>query len=462
MKYSIVLKKNTVGDFRLDSEVYLPIYFEIEEKLKQKNCTTLENERSLFSKGIFDIRAECYMENGGVPFIRINNLGDTLLNDNEIIHIPHSQNNLNKKTHLVRNDLILSKTAYPAACLVDISSCNTSQDTIAIKLKKHAKIKPHFVAIFLNSRYGYFQMQRWFTGNIQMHLNLTDSKQIKIPILDESFQSLLVNVLETAIKYKYSARNSYLRAEQILLSELGLFNWKPDHQLSFVKNFSDTKSADRIDAEHFKPMYEQIHKRIKNYKLGYKPLCDILKIKDKNFIPKPDLTYKYIELANISTNGNVNGFTHATGKELPSRARRKVNAGDVIVSSIEGSLSSIALITADLDGALCSTGFFVVKSDQINSETLLILLKSQFGQLQLKKGCSGSILTAISKDEFKRILLPEISSAVQEEIRSKISEMYAAKLSLKRLIDISKRAVEMAIEKNEEAAMEWINKHLEG
>lgn len=141
--------------------------------------------------------------------------------------------------------------------------------------------------------------------------------------------------------------------------------------------------------------------KVKSYKNGYKPLGEIIRIKDKNFTPKDETAYKYIELANISANGNINGFIEARGKELPTRARCRVNSGDVIVSSIEGALSSIALVTDDLDNALCSTGFFVIDSDKINSETLLVLLKSSVGQLQLKKGCSGTILTAIGNEEFK-------------------------------------------------------------
>jgi len=104
------------------------------------------------------------------------------------------------------------------------------------------------------------------------------------------------------------------------------------------------------------------------------------------------------------------------GEDLPSRARRKVAAGDVIVSSIEGSLESIALITEEYDNALCSTGFYVVQSDVLNSKVLLVLLKSIVGQLQLKKGCSGTILTAINKEEFSRIAIPKIEAEKQVEI----------------------------------------------
>ena len=99
--------------------------------------------------------------------------------------------------------------------------------------------------------------------------------------------------------------------------------------------------------------------------------------------------------------------------DLPTRARRKVKRGQAIVSSIEGSLQSCALITDEYDNALCSTGFYVVDSAKINPETLLVLFKSEPMQALMKQRCSGTILTAISKDEFLSMPLPLIADDVQ-------------------------------------------------
>ena len=77
--------------------------------------------------------------------------------------------------------------------------------------------------------------------------------------------------------------------------------------------------------------------------------------------------------------------------------------------------------------------------------------------MQLKKGCKGTILTAISKDELSKIVLPKIDSETQNKIKEKIAEMYETKKLSKSLLEIAKRGVEMAIEKNEEEAGKWIN-----
>ena len=144
------------------------------------------------------------------------------------------------------------------------------------------------------------------------------------------------------------------------------------------------------------------------------------------------------------------------GEDLPTRARRKVAAGDVIVSSIEGSLESIALITEEYDNALCSTGFHVIQSEVLNSKVLLVLLKSIVGQLQLKKGCSGTILTAINKEEFSKIAVPEIKEEKQAEIEQKVIESSNLRKQAKDLLEHAKRAIEIAIEQDEQTAINWL------
>jgi restriction endonuclease S subunit len=169
-----------------------------------------------------------------------------------------------------------------------------------------------------------------------------------------------------------------------------------------------------------------------------------------------DIEYKYIELSNIAGNGEITGCTTGYGGELPSRARRKVKTGDIIVSSIEGSLSSIALVGEEYNQALCSTGFYVIHSEYFNSDALLVLMKSVVGQMLLKKGCNGTILTAINKDEFLNITLPKLKDKIQIKIQSKVTESFNLRKQSKHLLESAKKAVEMAIEQDEPTAIKWL------
>ena len=316
------------------------------------------------------------------------------------------------------------------------------------------------LAIYLNGKIGRAQIEKNLMISNQSNFSPAKFREIQIPVLSPVLQSSIEKLVYDAFVLQESANVIYAKTEQTLLSELGLLNWKPKHRLSFVKRFSDTKSAGRIDAEYFQPMHKDLVEQLKKYTKGHKTLGEVATIQDQNFQPEDDVMYKYVELANISTNGNMSGYTETQGKNLPSRARRKINAGDVIVSSIEGALSSIALILNDMDNALCSTGFLVINSNALNSETLLVMLKSVVGQLQLKKGCSGTILTAIGDDEFRKVILPNIPNKIQDLIKQKITEMYTAKARSNRLLEITKRGVELAIEEDEARARKWIDAEL--
>lgn len=319
------------------------------------------------------------------------------------------------------------------------------------------KVTPEYLTAFLNTRYGSLDVKRRARISInQSNVNAEELKRVEIPLFSLQFQTQITVAFNSAYNLVQESESVYEKASSILLSELGLTNWQRKHQLSFVKDYSDTKQARRMDAEYFQPKYEEIIKVIQTYPGGWDTMNNLVGLKDKNFKPEDKQRYDYIELANISSNGGVVGCMTGDGQDLPTRARRKVSAGDVIVSSIEGSLSSIALIEEAYDQALCSTGFHVVAPETLNSETLLVLLKSIVGQLQLKKGCSGTILTAINRDEFQKIILPKVSEKIQTQIQRKIAESFALRRQSKHLLDCAKRAVELAIEQNEQAATDWL------
>ena len=201
----------------------------------------------------------------------------------------------------------------------------------------------------------------------------------------------------------------------------------------------------RLDSEYYQSKYDLMENKIKDYKGRYCKLQPS-EIKDSNFMPKAQEKYRYIELANIGNNGNISEPLEDFGENLPTRARRKVKTGDFIMSSIEGSLTSCALITPEFDNCVVSTGFYVLNSAQLNGETLLVLFKCEFFQEYLRKFPSGTILTAISKDELQNILIPKINPATQEQIALKIQKSFTLRAKSKDLLQNAKIKLENAIE----------------
>ena len=309
-------------------------------------------------------------------------------------------------------------------------------------------VLPEYLATFLNTKQGVWDVKRRARQSInQTNVNPEEVKEIEIPILPMDFQNEIKCRFEKANKDRILSQQIYRQAEELLLETIGLKNFTPSQEKTNIKSFKESfLGTGRLDAEYYQPKYENYIDLIKNYERGFELLQNACNLKDNNFTPEETKEYRYIELADIGKSGNVTGCIVAQGNELPTRARRKVSANDVIISSIEGSLESCALVINDYDNALCSTGFYVVSSKKINSETLLVLFKSEVMQNILKQGCSGTILTAINKTEFQNIPIPIIDLPIQQQISSLIQESFALRTESERLLAEAKEMVEREIE----------------
>jgi len=154
-----------------------------------------------------------------------------------------------------------------------------------------------------------------------------------------------------------------------------------------------------------------------------------------------------VELANINSSlGIIDGFTELLGSEAPSRAKRVLNEGDVIVSSIEGSLEKVALVQKDQEDYLASTGFFQFRSKKILPEVLLVLSKSIVLQMQLQKQTAGTILSAVPKNSIQKIIIPLLSQSIEQKIASLVKKSHEARKKSKELLELAKRKVEERIE----------------
>ena len=265
-------------------------------------------------------------------------------------------------------------------------------------------------------------------------------------------QQKIRNCFTQANSLRILSQKAYSDAELILHNELAVANVNVSQ-----KRFSDFVDNGRLDAEYYQPKYDEIIRTISQYPYGHDKIGNLYILRDKNFLPDNNTRYKYIELSDIGVNGEISGSTYEYGSNLPSRARRVVHTGDIIISSIEGSLQSCAIITEEYDGALCSTGFYVLSPRSINSETSLVLFKSSAIQALLKRACTGTILTAMNKDEFTAINLPVINKDIQNKIADVIRQSTILHSKSKHLLKLTKTAVEIAIEQGEAAAIKLLD-----
>lgn len=315
-------------------------------------------------------------------------------------------------------------------------------------------IYSEYLVAFLSTRFGVQEIRRRARQSInQTNVNPEEVKAIEIPLLKREFQETIRKCYEKAHQLRKDSAKTYTEAEFILAQKMDIDKTITVGDTTAIKTLSASfVTSGRLDAEYYQPKYESIAQKLNTSET----VLSLCKLHDKNFVPQRQESYQYIELADVGQSGDISDVDIQYGSDLPTRARRIVKAGQIIVSSVEGSLQSCALITDEHDGSLCSNGFYVLDSDCINSETLLVLFKSEPIQALLKQRCSGTILTAISKDELLSMPLPMIDENVQKAIATKVRESFALRKKSKQLLEHAKQAVEMAIEQGEDAALEWL------
>lgn len=452
---------------RIDSEYFKKEYLENEERLLNLNSVKLGKICSFICNGD-DCRD--YKENG-LKYIRTGDIKEYGL---DLCNCATIRDDFISNIKLEIGDLLVTRKGnYGKSQVVnniEILKSIVSSEIFQIKLKD---INPYFVDVFLKTKFGQMQFEKNIHGVSNFSVTQESLLNFLIPLFPKPFQLEIEKLVKQSHEALEDSKRLYKEAQELLYKELELdfknplesllkssLQAKKASELAIINDISKkyphlnisvrplSKSlhkSGRLDSEYYQSKYDLMETKIKDYKGGYCKLQPS-EIKDFNFTPKAQEKYRYIELANIGNNGNISEPLEDFGENLPTRARRKVKTGDFIMSSIEGSLTSCALITPEFDNCLVSTGFYVLNSAQLNGETLLVLFKCEFFQEYLKKFPSGTILTAISKDELQNILIPKINPATQEQIALKIQKSFTLRTKSKDLLQNAKIKLENAIE----------------
>lgn len=97
-----------------------------------------------------------------------------------------------------------------------------------------------------------------------------------------------------------------------------------------------------------------------------------------------------------------------------------------------------------------------LKNKQINEDYLALVLNSIIVQEQINRDVGGSIILHWRPDQVKETLIPILSEDKQFQIQQKITESFNLRKLSKHLLECAKCAVEIAIEQNEDVAVNWL------
>jgi type I restriction-modification system DNA methylase subunit len=189
-----------------------------------------------------------------------------------------------------------------------------------------------------------------------------------------------------------------------ILEEIVSHSAKPRH----VRWLEDANKFDRWDAQHHASLSTEIEQRLGSKVDGDLYVADLANLVDDRADPRRwgATEFSYIEISDIDAQTCVIYANCVDTTVTPSRARKLVKAGDVLVSTVRPERGIVGVVGPHQDGSICTTGLAVLRPSAIDSLTLAFLLKTEFVTAQLLRNNVGIAYPAINEACLLDVLLP--------------------------------------------------------
>jgi restriction endonuclease S subunit len=447
--HSIIQKSQLEGALRLDAEYYQLEYLKLNKKLKKFEYKYIKD---ITDDVIYGTTPEGgQFAESGVPFIRSQNFGNFMVNKEYIKFITDEFNEKNKNSQVQEKDILF--TAVGSIGEIGIvpkgfGIANTNQNIARVRIKNKF-INPYFAIIFFASKYGRLQQERQVTGNVQPYLNSEQIKSFIIPVLGNQkfFESQFLEAQKQIELSKYF----YSQAENLLLEELGLKDFKVADDLFYIVNLSEIKSAHRIDAEYFQPKYEKLISKIKeqNAELLGKLVALVGHSTQPEYIESGDIAVLAQKHMKRRLDIVVEEFDNFTNEDAIKSSDKKyiLKTGDVLISSAgEPGLTCIWHEDYRLEVIPGSFVTIVRTQDIINPLYLGVFLNTFAGKLQFEKFSAASVQQYVYPKQIKKLVIPRLPKPTQQKIADLVQKSHQARKKAKELLEQAKQKVEDLIE----------------
>lgn len=164
----------------------------------------------------------------------------------------------------------------------------------------------------------------------------------------------------------------------------------------------------------------------------------------------PDYELQYIDIGNVDSSGVVHEVATYRFADAPSRARRRVRHGDVIVSCVRTYLQAIAPIESPPDNLIVSTGFAVVRpiEGRLRPGFCKYALREPRFLAEVERRSVGVSYPAINGSDLAAIPIPAPADHAQLQVEkfldqetARLDALVVAKQRLLDLLTEKRRAI---------------------
>jgi len=442
---SVVKLSELEGTKRLDAEYYQPVYLSLLNKLKLSGAVPVKRvafpaKRKFHPKDrdFFD-----YIEIAEVD------LSTGEFNTSKII----GEEAPDRAQWIVKKDDVLVSTVRPirnAVALVRKEQENLVCSSGFCVLQPNVVSSTYLFLYFKISFIAYL-LDRYTTATEYPAINWSDVLNIPIYLGNEIFRKNISNLVHDAFGLLNKSKSLYSQAEDLLLEELGLKDFKPKYELSYTANLSQAFNAHRIDAEYFQPVYNQLGEHLRS-NFETKPLKTFIldfqkgiEVGSENYQEegKP-----FIRVSNLSIHGFVERDQKYIDEELYQKLKDayEPKVGEFLLT--KDATPGIAYVVKEPIEGIIASGILKLKinENEINKEYLALCINSIVGKLQIERDGGGSVITHWRPEQIKKLQVPILPQETQQKIASLVQQSHSARRKAKELLEEAKGKIEEEIE----------------
>jgi type I restriction enzyme M protein len=185
----------------------------------------------------------------------------------------------------------------------------------------------------------------------------------------------------------------------------------------------------RLDVQHYRPSDLQLTDQLTRE--GAVRLSDVADVVTQSWRARanPEEEIRYVAISDVDprTMEIVNVQT-MYAYEAPSRATYRLRQGDIITATSGASTGTskhaTAIVGEELDGAICSNGFAVLRHiRKVEPLFLLAFLRTSMFLRQVRRLMTGHAIPAITLDDLGSVLVPIPALNVQVRLAERVRHL---------------------------------------
>lgn len=356
-------------------------------------------------------------QDSGIPYIRVKDVLPGMIARDDLTYISPEKHQLLSRCRVVPGNVLLTIAGRLGTAAVfpeDLIEGNITGHIVGIE--PNDTVNSHYLALYLNSRFGDSQFTRWGHRTTRPELNLGEVSEILVAVPPLDVQDQIAQMMQDAYAVRRAklaeAEQMFAGIEAYVFDELGLDQAKLQSRRTALKPVS-TIAGGRFDFEAVVTSAAVQFNHVEPVELGR-----VVQLINDRVIPSEDFRGKdvnYVGLANIAPHtGELADFSPAKGESILSSSV-SFRRGDILFGRMRPYLNKVWV--AEFDG-ICSGEALVLRPDKSRVDTAFLhaLLLSRITLSHVIPRQSGTSLPRVVASDVLRTTLP-IPSDMEQQVR---------------------------------------------